>query len=228
MVTIAGLIMAPILHWYTTGRHSGKFQMRSKKRLLILSITLSVLVLIILFSSQRHLVASRNIVINVPVKVVWDYLSDNRNAKEWSIVFDHITPMASEAEEGGVGALRRCYRSPDEVGFRWDEETVEIDLHKMRRLRTYNVQDSVAGVMDGLVFNAYQNYEELAPDKTKLTFEGDLREPVNAYSRFRIWMIQPAVNFTFQKNLENIKAHLEQKENYVRPHPWMKKWIFEK
>ena len=103
---------------------------------LVAVVTLSIVILIA--QAQRHVVTSHSVVINAPVKEVWDFLSDNRHAKGWSVIFDHIRPLeSSPVAEGQIGALRRCFRNDNEEGFFWDERTLTAEPYKRRTLRTY-------------------------------------------------------------------------------------------
>src|SRR3712207_6593650 len=63
--------------------------------------------------------------INAPVEAVWEYGSDSRRANEWSVYFDHITPVEGDGHppDGTIGAFRICYRNVDESGPRWSETT---------------------------------------------------------------------------------------------------------
>ncbi|MCH2042064.1 MAG: SRPBCC family protein [Saccharospirillaceae bacterium] len=184
-------------------------------------LVLSVVLLVV--QAQRHVVTSYSVVINAPVEKVWDFLSDNRNAKGWSVIFDHISPMASSpVPEGQIGALRRCFRNVNEQGFFWDERTLSSEPYIERTLRTYNVSNTSWDLFEKFQFTAYQKYEDLGNGQTRLTFEGDLDDytKYNTFERFIFWVSQHEGERVFRLNLENIKAMLEQGENYQRPHPW--------
>jgi hypothetical protein len=171
-----------------------------------------------------------SIEINAPVNEVWDLLSDNRNAQGWSVIFDHITPMASSpVPEGQIGALRRCYRNADNIGFFWDERTLSTEPYKYRSLRTYNISNTSWEFFERYQFTAHQIYQDLGNNMTRLTFGGDL-DDYTKYSiseLFVFWATQYEVERVFKLNLENIKAMLEQKQDYSRPHPWEKSSPFD-
>lgn len=194
-----------------------------KKAILGVSAALVLLIVILVVQAQRHVVTSYSVVINAPVKEVWEFLSDNRNAKGWSVIFDHIAPMASSpVAEGQIGALRRCFRNENEEGFFWDERTLSSEPYTERTLRTYNVSNTSWDLFEKFQFTAYQKYEDLGNGQTRLTFEGDLDDytKYSVFERFIFWVSQHEGERVFRLNLENIKAMLEQGENYQRPHAW--------
>ncbi|PHS62446.1 MAG: hypothetical protein COB09_15330 [Thalassobium sp.] len=188
---------------------------------LVAVVTLSVVILIA--QAQRHVVTSHSVVINAPVKEVWDFLSDNRHAKGWSVIFDHIRPLeSSPVAEGQIGALRRCFRNDNEEGFFWDERTLTTEPYKRRTLRTYNVSNTSWELFERFQFTAYQLYEDLGNGTTRLTFEGDLDDHTkySVFEHFVFWVSQFEGERVFRLNLENIKAMIEQKDAFDRPHPW--------
>jgi len=194
-----------------------------KKALLWTAAGLTLALVILVAQAQRHVVSPYSVVIIAPVKQVWDFLSDNRNSKGWSVIFDHIAPMAeSPVAEGQIGALRRCFRNDNEQGFFWDERTLTSEPYKERTLRTFNVSNTSWELFERFQFTAYQHYEDLGNGQTRLTFEGDLDDytKYSVFERFIFWVSQHEGERVFRLNLENIKAMVEQGENYQRPHPW--------
>ena len=194
-----------------------------KKAILWTAGGISLALVILVAQAQRHVVSSYSVVIDAPVNTVWDFLSDNRNAKGWSVIFDHISPMASSpVAEGQIGALRRCFRNDNEQGFFWDERTLTSEPYKERTLRTYNVSNTSWELFEKFQFTAYQKYQDLGNGQTRLTFEGDLDDytKYSVFERFIFWVSQHEGERVFRLNLENIKAMIEQGENYQRPHPW--------
>lgn len=192
-----------------------------KISLSILFITLFIGILVI--QAQRHVMTTYSVEINAPIAEVWNFLSDNRNAKGWSVIFDHIEPKAdSPVAEGSIGALRRCYRNANKEGFFWDERTLTTEPYSYRSLRTFNISNTSWDFFENFQFTAHQTYEDLGNNKTRLTFSGDL-DDYKKYSvaeRFVFWITQYEGERIFRLNLENIKAMLEQKQNYQRPNPW--------
>jgi len=199
-----------------------------KISLTILFITLLTTTLVL--QAQRHVMTTYSVDIDAPVAEVWDFLSDNRNAKGWSVIFDHIEPKAdSPVPEGNIGALRRCYRNANKEGFFWDERTLTTEPYAYRSLRTFNISNTSWDFFENFQFTAHQTYEDLGNNKTRLTFSGDL-DDYTKYSmteRFVFWVTQYEGERIFRLNLENIKAMLEQKQDYLRPNPWEEKSPFD-
>ncbi len=190
----------------------------------------ALLIFALVLQSQRHILTTYSVEINAPVEEVWNFLSDNRNANGWSVIFDHIEPMAdSPVPEGEIGALRRCYRNADEQGFFWDEKTLTTEPYTYRSLRTSNISNTSWDFFERYQFTAHQTYEDLGDNKTRLTFGGDL-DDYTQYTfdeLFIFWATQFEVERVFKLNLENIKAMVEQKQDYVRPHPWEERSPFD-
>jgi uncharacterized protein YndB with AHSA1/START domain len=191
-----------------------------------ISLTIIILLLAcvaLVVQAQRHIITTYSVEINAPVEEVWNFLSDNRNANGWSVIFDHIEPMVdSPVPEGEIGALRRCYRNSNKEDFFWDERTLTTEPYNYRSLRTYNISNTSWEFFERYQFTAHQTYENLGNNKTRLTFGGDL-DDYTKYTfdeLFVFWATQYEVERVFKLNLENIKAMIEQKQNYARPHPW--------
>jgi len=191
-----------------------------------ISLTIIILLLAcvaLVVQAQRHIITTYSVEINAPVEEVWNFLSDNRNANGWSVIFDHIEPMVdSPVPEGEIGALRRCYRNSNKEDFFWDERTLTTEPYSYRSLRTYNISNTSWEFFERYQFTAHQTYENLGNNKTRLTFGGDL-DDYTKYTfdeLFVFWATQYEVERVFKLNLENIKAMIEQKQNYARPHPW--------
>lgn len=170
--------------------------------------------------AKAEIVSSRTVIINVAPSVVWDYLGNNSSAQEWSVFFDHISSLPSEFADGEVGALRRCYHMADETGITWDEKLLVSELHRYRKIRTYNVRNTGIFFERDVELGAEQIYEELAPNVTRLTFRGIIFEPSGVLFKIPLLLINQQVEKIFEKNLANIKAALEQGDNYERPYPW--------
>ena len=165
--------------------------------------------------------------IAAPLEAVWAYAGDSGRAGEWSVYFDHISPLPeSPVPDGRVGALRRCYRRADETGVTWDEEVVALVSGAYREIRTYALRGFRPALQVGAAFTEYrvgQHYEALGPDRTRLTFSTDLRRPDLGPARWLFGRTAPEVVRIFRLNLENIAAAVEaahRGEPYVRPHPY--------
>ena len=163
----------------------------------------------------RHPTIEYSVVITRPAADVFAYLSDNRNAPNWSVYFDHFV-TTTNGSEGGLGATRRCFRRADEQGVFWDEEITSIRAPYYRQLRTYNTHGY--GTVDALVsaaeYKVEQVYEELAGG-TRLTFRA---QPNNIVGRLVLNLTAYQTRSVFQRNMENIRANLQQ--NIARPHPY--------
>lgn len=193
---------------------------------------LSILTLLLIISGVGFYLlvtqqTSYTVTINKPIKEVWDYASDSSKATEWSIYFHHISPLPG-VEDGKIGSLRRCYRREDETGATWDEEVIEVEKYKYRQLKTFNLQNFIDPALKAAVFRVHQIYESVDENTTNLTFASELIEP---FDLDVLKALEPAAKETeriFKANLENIKAAIEQGENYNRPHPYEQKNIFDK
>ena len=172
----------------------------------------------------RH---AHGVEIDAPMDAVWAYVGDSGRASEWSVYFDHISPLPqSPVPDGQVGALRRCYRRADEAGVTWDEEVMALDHHRARGIRTYALRGFRPLVQDAVGWTQYQvaqHYEELGGERTRLTFSTDLLRPGLPPARWLFGAFADEVIRIFRLNLENIAAAIEAEqrgEAYVRPHPY--------
>ncbi len=163
----------------------------------------------------------REVVIEAPIEAVWEYVGDSRNAAEWSVYFDHITPLPG-GPDGGVGALRRCYRHADETGNRWDEVVVELQPQTYRQIRTYGLH-GFPPEFGQPEFRVHQRFTKLGPNRTRLEFASELIKPRDPISLARFVTKVGEGNRVIGLNLENIKAAVEARHRgqpYQRPHPW--------
>ena len=187
---------------------------------IILAISISFVI-----ATQKEQVYKEFVVIDAGQKEVWDYLSDNSNAKMWSIFFDHISTLettGSDVAEGGVGSVRRCFRNSNEQGISWDEVTVKTEPYHLRQIHTYNIQNWPLEDFNVLEFDVYQTYEKLGKNNTKLGFTASLKSPQTAYAKWLFYISKWETLRVFKVNLENIKVHIErgQMASYDRPHKW--------
>jgi len=79
------------------------------------------------------------VTIHAPIEEVWKYASDSLQAKNWSIFFDHIAPLAGTESDGNPGSVRRCFRNANESGPSWDEMVIEVNPLVSRSLYVYNL-----------------------------------------------------------------------------------------
>ena len=168
--------------------------------------------------AQRPTGATYGVTIHAPPDEVYAYMSDNSHARDWSIFFDHISDLPGPPA-GTVGSHRRCFRRADETGASWDEDTVSVDPPRSRRIRTYNLQHFKGNVLKDASLYVVQGYASSAPGTTVLSFTGGL-EGGDLLQRVYAFFLAGESERVFRLNLENIKAAIEQKGQFVRPHPW--------
>ena len=162
---------------------------------------------------------SESVVINAPVEKTWEYASNSLKAVDWSIYFDHISPLKGPAPDGQIGSLRRCFRNKDESGYAWDEVIINVEPQRLRQIVTYNFINYPFELIhkDEYVF-VRQIYEPLKGDRSRLTFQTVTREGGNPFFKFIFWLSRGETADIFLKNLKNIKAAIEQKP---RVYPWV-------
>jgi hypothetical protein len=150
-----------------------------------------------------------SVVIHASLEDVWNYASDSTKAQDWSIFFDHITPLPG-VEDGKVGSLRRCFRNFDERGERWDEMTIEVIPQASRTLVTFNL---VGFGLKFLVKNQFifvrQIFRRIDPFTTELTFQTQLSHGTALKGKLAFLLSRKKSLKTFEKNLQNIKADIE-------------------
>lgn len=162
---------------------------------------------------------SESVIIDAPVEKTWEYASNSLEAVNWSIYFDHISPLNGGAPDGQVGSLRRCFRNKDESGYAWDEVIINVDPLKLRQIVTYNfINYPFTFVHENEYVFVRQIYESLGEDKSKLTFETMTRKDGNPFFKFIFWLSRKETRDIFIKNLKNIKAAIEGKP---RLFPWV-------
>lgn len=162
---------------------------------------------------------ANHVVIDAPVEEVWKYVANSANAKEWSVYFDHITPLPG-SPDGGVGALRRCFRRADESGNTWDEEVKVVNDLVYRQIRTYNLQGFPKG-FERAQFKVHQRFLKLSDNKTRLSFGSELVGPKDFFSMAKFLFKQSEGNRIIKLNLQNIRAAIESRnrgESYKRPY----------
>jgi hypothetical protein len=163
-----------------------------------------------------HVVDS--VVIHASPREVFDFMSDSRQARGWSIFFDHITPLPG-SPDGGLGATRRCFRRPDETGPRWDEEVIGFAPYTSRTIRVYGAAGFRAGIYVGTEEEISHAYEEIAPGETKLTFDAHVTKG-SIGDRLALFLSTSETHRIFRKNLTNIRGMIEQGDKYERAFAW--------
>lgn len=160
-----------------------------------------------------------SVIINAPIKDVWEYASDSTRASDWSVYFDHISPLPG-IEDGKKGSLRRCFRMANEEGARWDEMTLEAIPLKFRQIVTFNFQGFERNrlLKDKYVF-VRQQYRIIDAQTTEMAFQTQLPPRSGLASRIAFHSVRKETLDIFQKNLKNIKFAIEGRP---RPFLWKK------
>lgn len=158
---------------------------------------------------------SAEIWIDAPPNEVYTALGNDSLSSEWSVYVSHIKTLSDESN--GAKIIRRCYRGADESGPYWDEETqVEIE-GKQRLLKAYNFQQLNIEMLN-LSMIVEQNYTA-SKGGTLLEFK---TYPIKESLLLGVILSNEAkeTKEIFKKNLENIKALLENGGSYKRIHPF--------
>ncbi len=160
---------------------------------------------------------TESIKINAPLKEVWKYASNSDNAKEWSIFFDHISPLPG-IPDGQIGALRRCFRMANETGPYWDEVVTEVIPEKLRQITTYNLTGFPFNfLVKGQFVFVRQMYRSIDENTSELVFLTRSAPSGNVFGDLAFYLSRKETARIFKLNLENIKARIEGKP---RPYPW--------
>jgi len=188
--------------------------------------SLSLLVALgVLFAfAQRRCVVAETVVIDAPSEDAWAYIGDSGNARQWSVFFSHITPLAGTPPDGTVGSVRRCFRRPDESGITWDEELTEVVPLERRTIRVFNLRGFRVPGAKATQFITAQTYVRLGPRRTRVTFSCWLDRPNDALHRVIFWKSHWETAHIFRVNLANIKAAVEHR---TLPHAWEPKSVFD-
>jgi hypothetical protein len=153
-------------------------------------------------------------------------VSDSSKAIEWSVYFHHIKPLTGE--DGALHATRRCFRTPDERGVRWDEEVIGLRPPFSRVMRVYDLHGMAVEAMDDAELVVQQILEPTIDGRTRLTFRTQLAERQPALRSVLFFFGAPPVRATFEKNLENIARAVEMGDRYTRRHAWVPLAEFER
>lgn len=187
--------------------------------------------------------AEYTVEINSPIDEVWAYNSKNEHARDWSTYFYKIVscpisdcPWNANLKQSDIGFTRRCFRRADEKGIFWDETTTKVEKNEdqfYKQIRAYNFNEfmSIFNYNENGEFLVEQIYKKLGENKTSLTFRsGYIKrdELEKETSKFDYFMWRQIFNFvtkrsvtnTFKWNLINIKAHIEQGDQYKRVHEY--------
>jgi hypothetical protein len=185
---------------------------------------LLILFLTTLIGCEEHQRAS--VIIHAPLEEVWKYTGDSTKAQDWSVFFSHITPQPG-LPDGQVGALRTCYRWPDESGIKWDERLEASVPMKFRKIRTFNIQNSPIPFMERFEFDVYHYLNKIDDRTTELVFASRLAQHhITPKTAWMNWVAGRKAAEIIQKNVENIKHLIENggvyNQNVVHKlHPFM-------
>lgn len=162
---------------------------------------------------------SHSVVINAPLDQVWAYASDSSKAKDWSVFFDHISPLPGTGD-GQIGALRRCFRNREEAPPYWDEIIILLSPQKLRVITTYNLTGfKFEWLTRGSYVFVRQLYRSLDDKRTELTFQTNYSTESVFVTKAGFFISKRDTLDIFKKNLTNIKLAIEGKP---RLYPWDK------
>ena len=165
--------------------------------------------------------------IEAPIEVVWAYVSDSSKARDWSIFFDHISPLPG-IKDGRVGSLRRCYRCADGTGITWDEEVMQIRAPYFREIRTFALRGFNIWGAESAVFRVHQSLRRLGPNRTELIFSSSVEAPDPAFWNILVLSTTMAESGDIvQKNVENIKYFIENPGGKSPPHAYLDHHVFD-
>lgn len=177
---------------------------------MIIKTALAALLLVLATGCKQR----ATVIINAPIERVWEYAGDSSKASEWSIFFDHISPLPG-IPDGQVGALRRCYRRADGSGVTWDERVVKINRPFGRQIRTFNIVNSAHAGLEKIEFDVFHKLKRIGPNQTELTFSSEAATSNEAMSQlslseiFKWFLLRQDAAEIVQKNVENIKLLIE-------------------
>ena len=118
--------------------------------------------------------SSHKVIINAPAKQIYQYLSNSKNASEWSSFVSHIIPLNPKiTKDGTIGSIRRCFKNKNEKGETWDEEIVINELNQRRRLTIFNLKNFPLN-SNGLLTE--QLYKTISKNQCQLSFSLFLNE----------------------------------------------------
>ena len=141
-------------------------------------------------------------IINAPACQVFEYLGNSKNANDWSVFVDHITPI--KGNDGDLHSFRRCFRDLSEQEETWDEEIIIVEPCKRRRLSIFNFKNFPIEA-NGLLTE--QLYEDLGQGKSKLTFTLFFTEEAHyTWPLLKMHAASFYIKNIFEDNLENIKT----------------------
>lgn len=139
-------------------------------------------------------------------------MSDSNKTTEWSIYFHHITVLSIAIADGRVGSLRRCFRNSNETGVYWDEKVLAVEFEKNRMIYSFNFNGYK---LDSKTYSTYvlQEYIKINDKSTRLVFKTKYSELMTLWDRIMFFFAKKQVEEIFNKNLMNIKNHIEGRQS---------------
>jgi hypothetical protein len=182
--------------------------------------------------------AESEVVIAAPLAHVWEYNSHNEYATQWSVFFRSIEacpvadcPNNAFLQPTDIGYIRRALRGTNERGIFWDEETLAVfngPTGRTKYIRSFNFHGYPG--TNRAEYLVEQDYEVVDATHTRLRFVSRIFDYEKlsrklSYPWYLYWLnsgrlVVPKTADTFRKNLENIKAAIEQGPNYKRIYPF--------
>ena len=192
---------------------------KMKKRIIIISLVIvCLLTIIVILSPYRsyegypYRLIKHTVEINAPVKTVFDFLGNSKNASRWSVFVHHIITLnADEVADGKPGSRRRCFCNADEKGTQWDELITEVIPNHKRQLTIYNLKEFP---MTAKNLATEQLYEAVGENRCRLTFTVFFKdaEPT-LMEKIKLYIGSYKIKSIFKQNMENIKTIVEKEKN---------------
>lgn len=171
------------------------------------------IILMVVFSPYKkqdnntYKTVAYTIQIDVPVDSVFNYLGNSKNATNWSSFVDHITPLnADQHPDGTVGAIRRCFKEPNEEGIIWDEEIIVVEKNARRKLTVYDLQ-GFSMTAKNLVTE--QLYKKVNDHSMTLTFSLFFEDGPSFMDGLKMNFASYQIASIFEANLQNVKRICE-------------------
>ncbi len=185
--------------------------------IIFLAITFLFAVMILLSPYGMHKgfqyrLVNHTVVINTPVKDVFNFLGNSKNAWRWSVFVHHINPLNADSVPDGIpGSRRRCFCRADEKGMQWDELITEVIPYQKRQLTIYNFKHFPITAKN---LATEQLYETLSENKCRLTFTFFFKDAKpTLIEKIKMYMAAYKIKSIFKKNMANIKKIVEEEKN---------------
>lgn len=178
--------------------------MKILKRILITLVILIVIPLIIALFMSKDLKSKREITINVPNQVAFDYIKLLKNQDNFSVwaKMDPKMKKTYKGTDGTVGFISTWDSKNDDVGAGEQEITKIVEGSRVDfKLRFKRPMESEN--------DAYMTTEKLSENSTKVSwgFSGKINWPFNFFCLFID--MEKQIGDDFSKGLENLKTELE-------------------